>query len=294
MTRVIVQERIPTAADLPYPLGRHIRHDSESRRYPYRAPWPVQLASVRWQRRIGVLDQGSTGSCTGHAGIGCLGTDPYYDTLTPVVLANTAWRYTLDHTGALALYSEATKLDSFPGSWPPDDTGSDGNSVAKALTTAEEISGYRWAFGIDDALAALPHGPVITGVNWYANMFYPDPTTGILDIGGGLAGGHEFVVDEYDDERKLVGCTNSWGTRWGLAGRFYLRVQDWADLLNQQGDVTVFVPLAEPAPVPIPDPDLPADEAFAVALRPWANRPHIGCNERTAAAARTWLDARGL
>lgn len=292
MTRVIVQERIPTATDLPHPLGRHVRHDSESRRYPFRAPWPRRLASVRWQRHIGVLDQGSIGACTGFAGVGCLCTDPYYETLTPSL----PWRYTLDHAGALALYSEATKIDDYPGSWPPDDTGSDGGSVAKALTAAEEISGYQWTFSVDDALVALSHGPVITGVPWFMNMFYPDPTTGVVDIGGGLAGGHEFVVDEYDDDRKLVGCTNSWGTGWGLAGRFYLRVQDWATLLDQQGDVTVFVPLTEPAPEPTPvvDPDLAADAAFATALRPWTSRRHIGCNERAAVAARTWLAARGL
>jgi hypothetical protein len=324
--RTIVRERIPTAAGLPHPLGRHITHDSESWRYAWRSPQPGRrLSAVRHTRRIPVLDQGQLGSCTGQAGIGCLGTDPFYATLIPGALASSAgltdgdlaqikasfietvlgdsvtfastrdapW-YSLDEAGAVALYSAATGIDDYPGEYPPDDTGSDGLSIAKALTAAGMVSGYRWAFTPDDALDALQHGPVITGVPWYTNSFDPDPVTGIVSIGGDLAGGHEFVVDEYDPDRNVVGCTNSWGTGWGLAGRFYLRVDDWATLLSRQGDVTVFAPLTEPAPTPSPDPALAADQAFAAALRLWAFQRHVGRNGRAAKAGRTWLWKRGL
>ena len=60
------RERIPTAPGIPFPLGRHINHDPESRRYAYPETDRV-LQSVRWPRRTPVLDQGNLGSCTGNA-----------------------------------------------------------------------------------------------------------------------------------------------------------------------------------------------------------------------------------
>ncbi len=288
MARTIVRERIPSRDPR---LGRHVNHDSESRRYAWRSPHPGRrLPSVRHRRRIPVLDQGNLGSCTGNAGIGALGTDPFYATV-PV-----SPTYSLDEAGAQCLYSYATRIDDYPGEWPPDDSGSDGLSIAKALTAAGEIAGYQWAFTVADALDALQHGPVITGVNWYTDSFDPDPVTGIVSIGGSLAGGHEFVVDEYDAARNLVGATNSWGTGWGLAGRFYLTVGDWATLLGRQSDVTVFVPLTQPAPTPTPaPPDADdADRTLWAATRGWAGARHIGSNARAARAVRAWAARKGL
>lgn len=287
MTRTIVRERIPPTDPR---LGRRVNHDTESWRYAWRTPHPGRrLTSVRHTRRVPVLDQGQLGSCTGNAGIGCLGTDPYYATISP-----TDHWHALNEADAVALYSSATGADDYPGQYPPDDTGSDGLTIAKVLTEAGEIAGYQWAFTVADALAALQTRPLISGVPWYDDMFNPDPATGIASIGGTLAGGHEFVVDEYDADRQLVGCTNSWGTGWGMSGRFYLRVTDWATLLAEQGDVTIFVPSTDPPPIPTPDPDRVADRTFADVLHLWVARRHVGDNERTARAARTWLTKRGL
>jgi len=269
-------------------LGRHVNHDSESRRYPVDTAG-LTIASVRHLRRIAVLDQGNLGSCTGNAGIGALGTDPNYDTL-PVVGG-----YALSQQGAVKLYSDATQIDPYPGQYPPDDTGSDGLSIAKVLKAAGDISGYTWAFSLDDALKALSAAPLITGIPWYNSMFTPS-SEGLLKVFGALAGGHEIVVDEYDAVRGWVGFTNSWGSGWGLAGRFYLAAEDWGTLLAQQGDVTAFVPATAPAPAPVPPDPAPdgADAAFAAVLRPWVARRHIGGNARAAAAARVWLAEEGL
>jgi hypothetical protein len=282
---VIYRERIPSTDPR---LGRNIHFDDRSRQFPYR-PRTRRLASIRHQRHTAILDQGSLGSCTGNAGIGCLGTGPFFATVSA------ADRYFhLDENDAIDLYSEATRIDPYPGAYPPDDTGSDGLTVAKVLTGYGQIAGYEWAFTLADALLALMDRPVITGINWYSDMFNPNPS-GLIRPTGSLAGGHEIVVDEYDAARGWVGFSNSWGTGWGLNGRFYMTAEDWGTLLDRQGDVTVFVPATEPAPPAPVDPDLLADAAFALALHSWLPKWHLfPADRRLDKAARAWLAVRGL
>lgn len=310
-------------------LNRHIRHDDRSRQYAFDTTG-LSIVSAKHTRRIPVLDQGQLGSCTGNAGIGCLGTDPFYDTLAvptiikakgralsmadadrikdayeaaastgrPLVISEDmeirprrAVRYQLNEYGAVALYSDATKADDYPGQYPPTDTGSDGLTIAKVLKAAGEISGYTHTFTLDDALKALGVTPVITGVNWYSNMFDPD-TDGRVYPTGDIAGGHEFVVDEIDATNQRVWFTNSWGESWGLNGRAYLTFGDWGDLLGQQGDVTIFTPLTQPAPTPPGDPD----SVLAAAFRHdnWVTHHHVGDNAHVAHAAAAWLRAKNL
>jgi hypothetical protein len=178
------------------------------------------------------LDQGSLGSCTGNACAGALNTVPVHHTRDRV----------LKETDAVKLYSLATTLDPYDGSYPPEDTGSDGQSVAKAARRLGYISEYRHAFSIDQALQALMSGPVITGVRWYDAMFEPT-AQGFVHIGGNVAGGHEFLVRGYTAGRKpYVRCVNSWGKSWGpLGGEFKLFVSEWEQLLADGGDVTVLV-----------------------------------------------------
>lgn len=250
---------------------------------------------MRHERRIPVLDQGHLGSCTGNAGIGALGTDPLYATvpsrLQPLLVAQGAYAFNED--GAVALYSDATRADDYPGSYPPDDTGSSGLAIAKVLKAHDLISGYQHTFSLSDALRALTQYPLMVGTVWYRSMFTPSPE-GVLTVDprSGVAGGHEYVVDEYDAVRGLVGMTNSWGTSWGIQGRAYMQAEDLGALLDQQGDVIVLLPLTAPAPVPTPDPD----HALAAVARPWLAHHHtsIAGNAKMAAAVRTWLHEKGL
>ena len=309
----VTYRRIESTSPL---LGRHVRHDDRSWDYRFDTSG-LSVVSAKHTRRIPVLDQGQLGSCTGNAGIGCLGTDPFYSSLpgmtspgvrsliamggdarAEVTLAGlgTQVRYTFDEAGAVALYSDATKADDYPGQYPPDDTGSDGLTIAKVLQKAGEISGYTHTFTLDDALKALGVTPVITGVNWYSNMFDPDADGRVYPTGT-IAGGHEFVVDEIDAANQRVWFTNSWGDSWGIGGRAYLTFADWGDLLGQQGDVTIFTPLTQPAPTPTPPTPTPganpADVALAAALRHnnWTHEHHIGDNHRVAVAGAAWLAA---
>jgi hypothetical protein len=280
----IYYERIPSTDPR---LGRHIRHDDRSRAYAFRA-YGDPLVSVRHERHIPILDQGHLGSCTGNAGIGALGSGVYF--------SQHGTHYSLDEVGAVQLYSDATALDGYPGTYPPDDTGSDGLSIATALKANGEISAYLHAFSLSDALAALAERPVIVGIAWHQDMFNPAPD-GQVRPTGDIAGGHEIVADELDVENSRIWFANSWGTSWGVAGRFWMTWEDFGTLLADQGDVTVFVPVPVPTPVP-PTPPAPpvdpVDQTLADAVRDWAWARHVGANAKAAKAVRAWMAAKGL
>lgn len=228
-------------------LGRHIYHDDRSKLYPFDTSG-LTIVNVKHTRHIGILDQGQLGSCTGNAGIGSLGTDPLFATLP------TNLKYPLNESGAVSLYSDAEKIDGGAG-YPPEDNGSHGLSIAKALKNAGLISGYQHTFTLQDALKAGSTYPFITGINWYQNMFNPD-ADGRVHLAGSLAGGHEIEMNEIDADNGRIWFCNSWGANWGVQGRFYLTWEDYDTLLGQQGDVTVLLPVTSPAPVPITRPVL--------------------------------------
>jgi hypothetical protein len=226
LSRAIPEEPIPGKR-----LGRHVEHDARSRAYGIvRAP--SQLVSKRHRRYGGPFNQGELGSCTGNAAAGAINT----------VGVHVTGRKLLREVEAVDLYSLATTLDEFSGSYPPDDTGSSGLAAAKAAKQRGFIKEYRHAFGIEQALEALMLGPVITGVDWYEGFDHPGER-GLVEIAGQMRGGHEFEVIGLElrtplDE-SVVECVNSWGTAWGERGRFRMTVSTWRRLLEADGDVTV-------------------------------------------------------
>lgn len=276
-------KRIPERRIEGRRLGRHVRHDPRSLSYLVPERDPATLTSVRHERVIPVLDQGNLGSCTGNAAEGCVGSAPFYGVIPGTVPARPTNNAVSDEDQAVALYSAATRLDEFDGSYPPEDTGSSGLAVAKAAQKAGLISGYRHATSLSAALAALAERPVITGVNWYEGMDDPD-ADGLVHVTGQVRGGHEFVLDELDVERRLVGFTNSWGSGWGLSGRAYISWDDFGRLLKEDGDVTVFVPISEPAPTPTPPTPSPSDPLTELAALLKSFIDSIG----------TWLKKHGL
>jgi hypothetical protein len=242
----------------PGGLGRHVNHDPRSRAFAHR-PSRTTLVSKVWERHYDVLDQGQTGACTGNAILGAVYTGKVYEALTDVLRAS------LQATEAVArdvLYHLATTLDPFNGTYPPDDTGSDGVSASKAAQQLGLIAGYTHTFSVDDALAAVSHdGHVITGVNWYPSFDSPD-AYGAVKLPARLGkpdGGHEFLVYGIDTATERVLARNSWGTNWGGSvdpaanvgpGEFQFSFTDWGRLLKQSGDVTVPVPVNVAPPKP--------------------------------------------
>jgi len=265
----------PVAVSADPRLHRSVHHDSRSRAFAYDTSElrkGTGIVSVVHARNIPILDQGRVGSCTGNAGIADLATDPMFAGLAGHVLTKSG--YTLDQPGALRLYSAAQFLDG-NGRYPPNDRGSNGLSIAKALKTAGLISSYRHTFTRDDALLAASQHPFISGMNWYTQMFHPD-VDGRVRLSGALAGGHEVMCREIDAPNQRVWFDNSWGANWGAEGRFYLTFEDFGTLLQQRGDVTFLMPaepIVEPPPAPAPNPKpKPKPKPKPVVKRPAAPR----------------------
>lgn len=243
-------------------LGRNVHHDSRSRAFAFRPERLTTYVSVLHQRYIPILDQGDIGSCTGNAATGHIGSGDFY--------APVQGLFTGTETTAVGLYEAATALDSYTGTYPPNDTGSDGLSVAKAAQKAGFISGYLHTFSFDDFMAAVQKQPVIVGVNWYSNMFNPD-ARGLVTIpkGDTVSGGHEFVIRGYDDAYQELLADNSWGMGWGAQGTFRIGLATMKRLLAEDGDCTMFVPLTSAPPQPTPPVPSGTDAALVSAGNAW-------------------------
>jgi hypothetical protein len=233
MTDQLVKQRIPWEPS-PHggPLGRNLHHDPRSWNYRVTRQ-DTPLRSVAHKRLVGVYDQGQIGDCVPHAGKGVLSTRPF------------GRRFTSER-GIIATYSELTRMDDVPGQYPPDDTGSDGLSFAKLAVAKKWCSSYQHAFGTDDLLHAIQTSAVMVGTDWLDGMDRP-AADGRVHPTGSVRGGHEYECAEYEqrgtvrnDAEDRLWFWQSWGP-WALAGRFYVVVNDFAGLLDRQGDATVLV-----------------------------------------------------
>lgn len=206
-------------------LGRHVHHDPRSREFT--AEQAPAIVSVTHAATGLPLDQGKIGSCTANALCGALDSAP-----------DSAGGTSLAEADAVHLYELETNLEGEP--YPPNDPGGSGLMVCKAAKQLGLISSYSHAFGIEQALQALVLRPVITGIKWYSSFDTPDHT-GLVELAEGatVRGGHEIVADGIDAEKKLVWFWNSWGTQYGVGGRFCMTFNTWDHLLGEQGDVTV-------------------------------------------------------
>jgi len=266
---------LPEVKKKHHRLGRHIHHDPRS--LAFRVGATATPKTVRWERHIPVFDQGDLGSCTINAGLGALGSGNLFATLPADVQAKLA-AASVQTDLVQPLYREETRLDSYPGAWEPDDTGSDGLSSAKTMQKHGWISGYRHITSIGEAHAGIQEGPLIGGFSWFSGMDTPDKK-GVVNPTGTVRGGHEWEIIGYDLDTDLWECVNSWSEGWGLDGHFFLSTKALTYLMSQQGDMTLFVPTTQPAPTPTPP--APVDvlaayprelvDRFAAHPRGWKN-----------------------
>lgn len=294
MSEVLVyRRRIPEEKVEGKPLGRHVHFDSRSALYPFRPAVIRDLTSVLWHRDIGVLNQGNLGSCTGNALTGAIGTDPLYAALP-------AGHAPLDETLAVKIYSLATSLDSFPGAYPPTDTGSDGIDACKAGVKLGLISGYTHSTDLASMQQAVMEGPVIIGINWYSSFDNPDPSNGTVTISSGayVRGGHEVEVIGMDPGTKMFLAENSWGPEWGYNGTFQFSFDVMTRLFTEEGDCTVPLPLTATPPQPPPAPEpaaLDRELELAAIAGPWADQTRVRSDlVKLKAAIRNWESRAGI
>lgn len=216
-------------------LGRHVLHDDRS--WNYRAEGAPIVASVLHASFGLPLNQGSVGKCTAEALAGAANSQPNY-TGALALPHLTGLNYPHNDADTDALYIRETTDEGEP--YPQYDPGGSGLAVCRAARELGWIARWANAFTLDEALRALTLRPVITGVNWYDSFDSPD-SSGVITIspGASVRGGHEFVVDGNQTTTQMVAAWNSWGTDWGVGGRFYFSWSTWEQLLSEQGDVTV-------------------------------------------------------
>lgn len=209
-------------------LGARLDGKDERSR-AFRAPLADEIRTVQHKHYL-PLNQW-VGSCTGHSAANCLNCTPYHVPYKPYY----------NDSDAMSIYSRATQIDPWSGSYPPEDTGSSCLAAAKATKEFGHISGYRWCFGYDQLLAGLMLNPVVIGTNWYQNMFHPT-RVGFLDVSGSLAGGHAYLVVGYSRVYKYFTILNSWGVGWGRKGKARIIADDMRRLIEDDGEAVVYLP----------------------------------------------------
>jgi hypothetical protein len=219
-------------------LGRQQVHDPRSRDYPVRVSLDAateELPTAPLRHRLfnpTPTPAQRVGSCTGVDK--CVQGNAVGNRVTGKVLTM---------TDAERIYSLAsTKYDPWPGGWPPRDTGSSGLAACKAAAELGLIERYEWVFsGARGVVAALVAGHTVgVGGKWTADMFNPDPTTGLIRASGPVRGGHQWTAIGWDPRLQAVEGLCWWG-RWGLGGRglFRIGLDDLDAILDAGGDAHI-------------------------------------------------------
>ena len=213
-------------------LDRIVSFDERSREYPIRTLAPTRRHITHaWDCNIW-LDQGREGACVG---FGCA----HELAATPVPVP----RMNADYAKKV-IYWNAQKIDQWPGgSYPGAEQFYEGTSVlagAKVLKNKGWISGYYWAFGLNDLILGVGYsGPAVLGVAWYRNMSDTDKN-GFIHASGQMDGGHSILCLGVNVEKRFFILHNSWGRSWGVNGRCKISFGDMDKLLKEDGEACFF------------------------------------------------------
>jgi len=168
------------------------------------------------------LNQGNTPTCVGHAWAGFLISQPKR-------------QFGVD---PFDIYREAQKVDEWPGN---SYNGTSVRAGAKVLRKIGKLKSYRWAFDIKTTLNWLYNvGPVVVGTLWYTGMYRPN-RAGLIRPTGRPDGGHAYILQGVDFNRKQVRICNSWGINWGQRGRAWMYLGHLNKLIRQGGEICAAV-----------------------------------------------------
>lgn len=205
----------------PQTLGWKPSYDDRSRNYPLRAVLPsVTPVSKTWSCNYW-LNQQNEGACVGFAWAHELGASPKPQQV--------------DEPTARSIYLRAQQVDEWPGE---NYSGTSVLAGAKTCLEMNRLKTYRWGFSLNDLVLALSYrGPVVLGINWYESMFSPDPTTGIVQVSGDIAGGHAILARGVAVSRKYIRLRNSWGQDWGKGGDCLVKWSDMERLIGEGAEM---------------------------------------------------------
>ena len=207
-------------------LGRKIAHDYRDAGYSV-SPHLRGISDLRyryWWSHGAWFDQGDSSACVGHSWAHWLEDGP----VTQPLLTSDPF----------AIYHRAQELDEWEG------TDYDGSSIragAKVCVELGAVDMYLWAMSLDETVyTLLEKGPVVAGTDWFEDMFYPD-RYGRVRPTGDVAGGHAWLIDGVNIDRRVFRCKNSWGREWGRRGFFTLGFDDFEYLRRRDGEVCLAV-----------------------------------------------------
>lgn len=133
---------------------------------------------------------------------------------------------------AKQFYNKCKEIDGL------DNEGTTIHTGAKIAKSLGLISEYRWADNVEDAIhALLVHGPVVAGTYWYAGMEADEK--GRMSLTGASMGGHAYVINGVDVDRKTFRIKNSYGKKWGKRGHGFLSFTDMQQLFDDGGLICV-------------------------------------------------------
>lgn len=235
-------------------LDRLVEFDERSREHPIGAVVPEgKIASRTWSlRRDFMGDQGKEGACVE------FGITHELAALPIMVQRRVVQRLRAEH--AIYWPAQGQKQPFLPADWTGDpwEGGSypgaapryEGTSLLSGVKVAQALGffeAYRWAFGIDEAIAGLVHeGPAVIALGWTEGMSRPRPD-GLIARTGKVVGGHcvgwigvEFGKRFQDARRDVAVIAQSWGLGHGDRGRVYLPLDDLEAGLKDRGEVVFF------------------------------------------------------
>lgn len=211
-------------------LGRQVVHDPASRGFPMGAP-----DTSTWRTRLlrlydpAVNPRQIRGNCTGCD-----------KAMEGNAIGNRVTGRVFGMGHADKIYSLATQLDPWEGSYPPTDTGSSGLAASKAAQRLGYGGEYRWALagGVDAVVQSIVDGKTVgCGTWWYDGMFnrrilpgragnsYIEPT-------GPRAGGHQYRATGYDADLDMI-RVRCW---WGEYRDVWIKRAHLGELLADDGD----------------------------------------------------------
>lgn len=206
-------------------LGRLISIDDRDLEHPIEAELPKRLPPRRyryWNQNGWWGNQKRTSQCVAYAWIHWLEDAPIM--------------YTAE--GSVINPADLYKLCQENDEW--DGENYDGTSVragAKVLQQMGYIGEYTWGFDLESLVnVVLTTSPVVVGTDWLSGMSQPN-SSGLVKATGDLEGGHGYLVNGVNRDKRLFRFKNSWGRGWAKNGYGYISFDDMEKLINNFGEI---------------------------------------------------------
>lgn len=233
-------------------LDRLVQLDERSRGYALRAADRPSRDKVWRLDRSRMGDQGNEGACVEYGlshVIACLPISVPQPLLARIRLEHliywTAQGMTRPWTPA-GWTGDPWAGGSYPGA-NPNYEGTSELAGIKVLQLLGFVTGYHWAFNIDDAVGGVMwEGPANLGLNWTRGMSRPR-WDGLAEDDGEVIGGHDVAwigvqwgwrapSDGRDGPKRDVAViAQSWGLDQGDRGRIYVPLIDVERRLADDG-----------------------------------------------------------